>query len=65
VHYRPDHDFIMDEWVYNLADIDGSKVISARDMGPLNVELLRYFSDRRAWVAEPDYNPARLTPYAQ
>ncbi len=65
VHYRPDHDFIMDEWVYNLADIDGSKVIWARDMGPLNVELLRYFSDRRAWVAEPDYNPARLTPYAQ
>jgi hypothetical protein len=65
VRYRPDHDFILDEWVYNGADIDGSKVIWARDMGGENTELLRYFSDRRAWLVEPDYNPPKLTPYVQ
>ena len=64
VHYQPNHDFILDEWVYNGADIDGSKVIWARDMGSQNAELTRYFSDRQIWLAEPDYNPAKLTPYA-
>src|SRR5262249_25054985 len=57
VRYRPDHDFILDEWVYNNADIDGSKVIWARDMGAKeNLELLQYFRSRRAWLIEPDYN---------
>jgi len=65
VRYRPDHDFILDEWVYNGADIDGSKVVWARDLGAENAELLRYFSTRRAWLVEPDYNPPRLTPYVQ
>ncbi|MBV9624961.1 MAG: hypothetical protein JOZ14_13390 [Acidobacteria bacterium] len=65
VRYRPNHDFILDEWVYNNADIDGSKVIWARDMGPQNSELLQYFHARRAWLVEPDYNPAKLSPYAE
>jgi hypothetical protein len=65
VRYRPDHDFILDEWVFNGADIDGSKVLWARDMGPRNQELLEYFKGRQAWIVEPDYHPARMTPYAQ
>ncbi len=65
VRYRPDHDFILDEWVYNNADIDGSQVIWARDMGAQNAELVHYFGDRTVWVAEPDYNPARLSPYGR
>ena len=65
VHYRPNHDFILDEWVYNKADINGSKVIWARDMGAQNAELVHYFEGRQVWLAEPDYNPARLSPYAQ
>jgi hypothetical protein len=65
VRYRPDHDFILDEWVFNGADIDGSKVIWARDMGAQNSELIHYFSRRHAWLVEPDYNPPRLTPYVQ
>lgn len=65
VRYQPSHDFILDEWVYNHADIDRSKVIWARDMGAQNAELLRYFRDRRSWLVEPDYNPPRLTRYAE
>lgn len=65
VHYQPNHDFILDEWVYNNADIDASKVIWARDMGTQNSELIRYFKDRQIWLAQPDYNPPRLTRYGQ
>ena len=64
VRYKPDHD-PHDEWVYNDADIDGSRVIWARDMGPQNAELVRYFHDRRPWLLEPDYNPPKLSPYEQ
>jgi hypothetical protein len=65
VRYGPTHDFILNEWVFNNADIDDSKVIWARDMGPDNAELLRYFKTRNVWLVEPDYNPPRLSPYAQ
>lgn len=38
------------EWVYNEPDIDRSKVIWARDMGPeKNRKLLAYYPDRRVW----------------
>ena len=65
VRYAPNHDFILDEWVFNNADIDSSKVIWARDMGARNAELVNYFRGRKAWLVEPDYNPPRLTPYAR
>ena len=52
------------EWVFNRADIDSSKVIWARDMGrEQNAELIRYFHDRRIWLAEPDLTPPPLLPY--
>ena len=63
VRYAPDHDPLY-EWVYNAADIDNSKVVWARDMGPAeNEELLRYYKDRRAWLLEPDQTPPALSPY--
>ena len=65
VRYGANHDFILDEWVYNNADIDGSKVIWARDMGSQNAELLKYFGTRHAWLVEPDNTPPRLSPYVQ
>ncbi len=65
VRYRPEHDFILDEWVFNNADIDGSKVLWARDMGAQNAELVEYFRGRTVWLIEPDNHPARLTPYAE
>ena len=65
VRYQPGHDVILNEWVFNNADIDGSKVIWARDMGAQNAELLTYFSGRKFWLMEPDYNPPRLTAYVR
>jgi hypothetical protein len=64
LRYRPSHDFVLDEWVFNGADIDGSKVVWARDMGAQNAELLQYFSNRKVWLVEPDNCPVKLTPYA-
>jgi hypothetical protein len=62
VRYTPAHDFHV-EWVYNDADIDGSPVVWARDMGEeKNRELLDYFKDRQVNLLEPDINPS-LKPY--
>jgi hypothetical protein len=52
------------EWVYNRADIDGAKVVWARDMDESqNAELIRYYPHRRVWLAQPDLAPPRLSPY--
>jgi hypothetical protein len=54
VRYASDHD-VLDEWVFNQADIDGSPVVWARDMGEArNRELRHYFKDRQVWLIEPD-----------
>jgi hypothetical protein len=53
-----------DEYVYNAADIDSAKVIWARDMGEQdNLELRKYYNDRRVWLLQPDESPAKLSPY--
>jgi hypothetical protein len=63
VRYASDHDPMLD-WVYNGADIDGQKVVWARDMGTeQNEELLRYYSARRAWLLEADEIPMELHEY--
>ncbi|HKE27972.1 MAG TPA: hypothetical protein VKB88_36715 [Bryobacteraceae bacterium] len=65
VRYAPAHIF-QDEWVYNRADIDGSRIVWARDLGvQQNEELLRYYPDRSVWLLEPDARPPSLTPYRQ
>lgn len=65
VRYGSEHDLILNEWVFNNADIDGSKVIWARDMGAQNSELVHFFSNRRAWLVEADLKPPRLSPYVE
>jgi hypothetical protein len=58
VRYEPWHPPDQ-EWVYNDADIDASKIVWARDRGVENDQLLRYFHDRRVLIVEPDVNPPR------
>jgi hypothetical protein len=54
------------EWVYNRADIDGSKVVWARERDPeSNERLLRYFADRQAWLLQADVYPQRVVPYSE
>ena len=63
VQYASKHDYI-NEWVYNAADIDKSKVVWARGMDEQsNAEVIRYFKDRTVWLVEPDYSPPRVSPY--
>ena len=63
VRYSPDHE-AFNEWVYNAPDIDNSKVIWAREMDDAsNLELIRYYKDRKVWLVQPDLEPAGLSPY--
>ena len=63
VHYSM-RDVPSKEWVYNRADIDASKIVWARDMGPqANQELLRYYADRRIWYVDRSSGSV-LMPYA-
>ncbi len=63
VRYTRDHD-PLDEWVYNRADIDHSKVIWSREMDPAdNLRLMEQYPNRKVWLVEPDATPARVTPY--
>jgi hypothetical protein len=60
VQYDKNHN-PANEWVYNSADIDHSKVVWARDMGDAgNKELLQYFNHRRIWLLRSDQSPPRL-----
>jgi hypothetical protein len=64
VRYSPQHIF-QDEWVYNGADIDNSRIVWARDLGADEDEQLRrYYPDRAAWLLEPDNRPPALTRMA-
>ena len=63
VRYSSSHD-PYDEWVYNAADIDGSKVIWAREMDSADDgDLIHYYKDRRVWLVQPDSQPAQISPY--
>ena len=52
-----------EEWIYNLADIDGQPVIWAQDMGAENARLIAYYPDRSFWLFQPDVDPGDLEPY--
>jgi hypothetical protein len=64
VRYAKDHN-IHDEWVYNGADIDGAKILWARELGPeQNAKLFAYFRDRQIWLIEPDIDNTEIRPYS-
>jgi len=63
VRYSPAH-YMFNEWVYNAADIDSSKVIWAQEMDTAsNLELIHYYKDRKVWLVQPDQQLATLSPY--
>ena len=66
VRYGPNHDPYQ-EWVYNEADIDNSKVVWAREMNPAeNGNLLAYYKDRKIWLLNvgSDEFPPKLLVYS-
>lgn len=63
VRYVPGHE-TLDEWVYNSADVDDSKVVWAREMDEAeNLKLIHYYKDRTVWLVEPDSKPEKISPY--
>jgi hypothetical protein len=63
VRYGAGHE-PQDEWVYNSANFDTSKVVWARDMSTEdNLELVQFYKNRTAWLVEPDAAPVRMTKY--
>jgi hypothetical protein len=63
VSYSPEFDLDR-EWVYNLSDIDHSKIVWARDMGPEeNRELLAYYRGRIFWLVHA--GSTLLEPYRE
>jgi hypothetical protein len=66
VRYGPGHIATDEEWVYDGADIDNSKVVWARELDPEhNKELIHYYAGRTAWLVEPDVFPTRVSPYQE
>jgi hypothetical protein len=60
----PARDVPSEEWVYNEADIDNSRIVWARDMGYLqNLDLLEHYPDRQIWYVNRGDPTARLVPY--
>ncbi|MFY9935711.1 MAG: hypothetical protein WAK33_02510 [Silvibacterium sp.] len=63
VRYSSSHD-PYDEWVYNAADIENSKVVWAREMDAADDrDLIDNYQDRRVWLVQPDSQPAQISPY--
>jgi len=57
--HKPD-----DEWVYNCADINASKVIWARELDPAsNQKLIDFYRNRKVWLIQPDLQQAPVSPY--
>jgi hypothetical protein len=64
VRYGDDHN-IHDEWVYNGAEIDGAKVLWARELtSEQNEKLFEYFKDRNIWLVTPDTDNTYVEPYS-
>jgi hypothetical protein len=63
VHYSSHHVY-QNEWVWNAADIDGSRIVYARDLGRDEDEtLIRYYPNRKVLLLEPDDSEPQLQAF--
>jgi hypothetical protein len=63
VHYDPDYD-IHDEWVYNGADLPGSRILFAHDLGAAkNARLIADDPGRSLWLLRVGQKETRLDAY--
>jgi len=52
------------QWIYNEADIDESRIVWARDLGPeRDAELIGYYTGREVWMVDPNVEPATCVKY--
>ncbi len=66
VRYNEDDLSVHDEWVYNAADIDASKVVWARELDKAqNKKLLEYYKDRKVWLATTQDEHLVFLPYEE
>src|SRR5262249_175656 len=64
VRYNEDDLSVHDEWVFNAADIDSSKIVWARELDKTqNEKLFEYFKDRKVWLATTEDNHLFFGPY--
>lgn len=55
---------VLDQWIYNGADLNTARVLWAYDMGAAqNAELMRQYPGRTAWIIDLATEPATVTPY--
>lgn len=63
VHYSSHHVYQI-EWVWNAADIDGSRIVYARDLGPdEDKKLIRYYPNRKVLLLEPDVSTPEVSAF--
>jgi hypothetical protein len=64
VRYSPHHIY-QNEWVWNEADIDRSRIVYARDLGPQEDEtLIHYYPNRKVLLLEPDSSVPQISSFA-
>ena len=59
------HHVYQNEWVWNEADIDHSRIVYARDLGAAeDQQLVHYYPRRKILLLEPDGRVPRLSTYS-
>ena len=63
VRYSPHHIY-QNEWVWNQADIDRSRIVFARDLGPdKDEQLIHYYPTRKVLLLDPDAPVPQVSSY--